>query len=254
MRTKCQWPQLKFEDRAQQQAIDGGILSVSVVQKDDVAIVNIDGVIGDGDFYGTTISELIPQIQAIETPINLRLRTPGGLVSQAIDAFDVIANHPHMVTADIIEASSAGTIFAAAADLTRIAVGGTYMIHEPWTGWLVMGNRFEIREMMTGFMAANLETLDAIADQLADIVAERTGKTRDEVLDLMDGGEGNDGTTFVGQEAVDAGLVDELIPVPKRKDGNAEQRALQNRRLAHYYHQLQANAGKYGLDRAASVE
>jgi len=258
MRTQIDFHRLTFpkhlsaEERFSLKAtVDGGVLGFSIVDTEAEAIVNIQGVIGD-EFEGVTALDLVPAIQGIQKPIRMRISTPGGYVNQAIDAFDAIANHPHHVTADITEASSAGTIFAAAADKTRIATAGTYMIHEPWTGFVIMGNRHEIRQQMAGFMAQNLETLDKLSEQLAQIVSTRTKASIEDVRAWMDGKEGQDGTTFVGQEAIDAGLVDELIPTPERKE-KAEKMDFERRARVNAIKLMQISRGHFS-DSPTSID
>lgn len=198
-----------------QAALDGGILAISVVEQEQETILNLQGVVGD-EFEGLTASNLAPVVQAIKTPIRLRINTPGGLVSQAVDMFDAIANHPEQVTADIVgEAWSAGTILSAAADVTRIDPMSVYGIHQPWGGMVLMGNAGEIRAQLP-LVDQNLAKLDALSDQLVEVLAARTSASAEDIREWMIGQEGMDGTEFIGQAAVDAGLVDELIETPKR--------------------------------------
>lgn len=243
LKTRFSYPKMSAEDRFRMQtAMDGGVLAFSVIDQEDAAVINIQGAIGD-EWDGVTAMDLVPAVQAIAKPIKMRISTPGGYVNQAIDAFDVLVNHPHEVTADIFEASSAGTILAAAADKTRIAPAGTYMIHQPWTGFLIMGNADEIEEQISSYVQQNLATLRLLGEEMVSMVADRTNASADEVRDWMIGEDGQDGTEFVGMQAVDAGLVDEIIPTPKKT--SAERVDYKNRALRHAAHMIAIKRGHY---------
>ena len=65
------------------------------------------------------------------------------------------------------------------------------------------------------------ELLDKVSDNIADMYAERAGEDAAHWRDLMTVN-GEDGTWYTGQEALDAGLVDEIVTSTKGEDEDAE--------------------------------
>lgn len=196
----------------------------SVVKKDDMAVLNIEdetaeetnvnvqGVVGS-EWDGLSAGQLVTEIQSIDTPITLRMNTPGGFVNDALDIYDALVEHPHHVRADIVsEAWSAGTIITSAADEVRIRPAAKYGVHCAWSGLVIVGNAREMRAQVPQ-LEAYTEYLDKLDIQIAEIIAHRSAEnvTADDVYEWMVGPEGCDGTEWVGEEAVEAGLADSLI-------------------------------------------
>jgi ATP-dependent protease ClpP protease subunit len=189
---------------------DGKVMGFSVSARADETIINVKGVIGD-EWDGLTATTLVPKIQAIDTPIVLRLNSPGGFVTDALDIYDSLVEHQHNVRADIVaEAWSAGTIITSAADEVRIRGAAIYGIHCAHSGLIIVGNSREMRAQVPEVVAYT-EYLDKLDLQIADIIASRSGLDRSDVLELMIGEEGCDGTQWIGEEAVKAGFVDSLM-------------------------------------------
>ena len=207
---------VKFERPRTKLAIDGRCLGFSLNKTDEQAVINVSGVIGD-EWSGFTAIDMVPEIQAIDTPIVMRLNTPGGFVHDALDVYEALVEHPHHVRADIVaEAWSAGTILTAAADEIRIGKAAKYGVHRAWSGFALMGNSEELRGQIAQLEAAAV-TLDKLDAQIAELIAGRNNQVDvSDVYEWMVGEPGVDGTEFVGQEAVDAGLADSLIT----KDSN----------------------------------
>ena len=204
---------IQFERLSAKMSIEGSLFfNVVEQQEEERTIINVQGVIGD-PWDGLDASQFVSVLQEIKTPITLRINTPGGIISDALDAFDAINNHEQHVRADIVaEAWSAGSIITAAADEVRIAPAGRFGIHQACAGFLIMGNADEIRRQMPQ-LEADLKTLDKLTEQIAGILADKSGNDHDQVLQWMKGEEGVDGSEFVGEEAVNAGFADSMIPV-----------------------------------------
>lgn len=141
--------------------------------------------------------------------VNLDINSPGGLAYDGISIYNALVQHDGPVNIDITGiAASAATIVAMAGDKIRIAENGSFHPHRAWG--VVAGNQKVMRDMA--------EFLDKVDNQIADTYAARTGRKAETMLKIMDGAV--DGTTFSGQEAVDNGFADELIPL-KKKPKNA---------------------------------
>lgn len=97
-------------------------------------------------------------------------------------------------------AASAASIIAMACDEIRISRAGCVMIHEPWSA--VAGRADE--------HAATAKILEDLRDAQIDVYARRTGRSREEILALLQGPDGN-GTWMVGEKAIEEGFADRLI-------------------------------------------
>lgn len=132
------------------------------------------------------------------------LDSPGG------DAFAGAAIHDMLreysasgrgrVIAMVSLAASAASVIAMAADEIRISVVGTIMIHEPWSR--PTGKASELR--------AVADVLEKVRDAQVDAYARRTGQTREAILELLEGPDGN-GTYMNAQQAIELGFADGMM-------------------------------------------
>lgn len=191
----------------------------------DEADIDIFDVIGDS-WDGTTAKDFVRELRGLNVSrINLHINSPGGYVDEGLAMYNAIRQHPAEVTA-LVEsvAASAASFVAMAADRVVIAKTAKMTIHDAWG--VVFGNARDCR--------AQAEVLEEESDNIAGIYAEKTGGSVDEWRAAMQANDGM-GTTYRGQEAVDAGLADELMAAPGRKNlmpmRAVAQLALQERRL-----------------------
>lgn len=143
----------------------------------------------------TSASSVVEQLRrtpdaAVEVFINSR----GGDVYEGFAIYNALRRHRGRVTTRVDNAFSIASIIAQAGDVRMIGPAGLMMIHNPWyDGWA--GQSDELRS------AADM--LDQLANQMADIYALRSGKTRDEALKAM-----ATETWYTADEAQAWGLVD----------------------------------------------
>ena len=130
--------------------------------------------------------------------ITVRINSPGGLVNEAIAIRTTLMLHPAKKIVNIEgDCASAATLIACMPQArVRIAKGGTYMIHR-CSG----GARGHAEDMMAAYNA-----MKKTDEDMADIYAERTGKSAEECLALMKAE-----TWFKADEAVEAGFADEIL-------------------------------------------
>jgi len=130
--------------------------------------------------------------------ITVRINSPGGAVSEAIAIRTMLMKHPAMKTVDIEGAcDSAATLIACMPGAkVRMAKGGDYMIHR-----CTWGARGHAEAMLAAY-----QSMTNTDNDMADIYAERTGKSREECLELMKAE-----TWFTAESAMEAGFVDEVI-------------------------------------------
>jgi ATP-dependent protease ClpP protease subunit len=177
----------------------------------EIAELLIYGRIGGGGWFSEGISAADVAALLKEAgpgPVNVRINSPGGDVFDGVAIHSLLARHPGVVTAyvDGIAASAASFIMLAG-DRIVAARNAFVMIHDAMT--FTYGNGDTHRG------ASDL--LDKVSDNIADMYAERAGEDAEHWRNLMTVN-GEDGTWYTGQEAMEAGLVDEITAATKGED------------------------------------
>ncbi len=143
--------------------------------------------------------------------IIVNLNTPGGDLFEGIAIYNLLRDHDGEITTRVVGlAASAGSVIAMAGDNIQVARTGFMMMHNVWV--LVIGNRNDLREA-----ADQLETFD---DALASVYAARSGMEKSKVAKLMD-----KETWFSGEQAIEEGFADELLPADQVEEKDAGERA-----------------------------
>jgi ATP-dependent protease ClpP protease subunit len=146
-------------------------------------------------FFGITAHDFVADLAGVEGPIDVHLNSPGGEVNDGLAIYNcLMAREGVTIYIDGIAASIASVI-AMAGDTIRIAKTGQIMVHNAFT--MAIGDAADLRAMA--------DRLDENTTNIAGIYAERTGKPADHWLAVM-----KEEGWYRGQEAVDAGLADEL--------------------------------------------
>lgn len=128
--------------------------------------------------------------------VTVRLNTPGGSVDEGIAIYNEMTNHRGGITTVVDSlAASMGSYLLQAGEQRLVAANAMVMIHDPWT--IAMGNATSLRK--------DAEVLDKYAMRMIPHYATRSGKTDDEILQIM-----ADESWYTGQEAVDAGFADSV--------------------------------------------
>lgn len=145
--------------------------------------------------YGVDAKSFIEEIKTIpnDTPVLLRINSPGGSVIDGLAIYDAISRLPQKVTARIEGiAASMASVIALAADEVVMSENSLFMIHNVWGG--EVGESGDLRK------AADL--MDKMGERLVSIYVSKTGKSEEVIRNWM-----NKETWFNSQEAVDAGFV-----------------------------------------------
>ncbi|UOB09074.1 Clp protease ClpP [Streptomyces sp. HP-A2021] len=156
-----------------------------------------------GGWWGATADDFIRDLRAISAPkVRVRVNSPGGSVFEGV----AIANAIRGMSADVTIqvdgiAASIASVIAMAGDRIVMMPNTTLMIHD--ASGVCMGNAADMAEME--------ELLDLISDNIADAYAARAGGTRDEWRARM-----RAETWYLPEDAVEAGLADEVVPTPAR--------------------------------------
>jgi ATP-dependent Clp protease protease subunit len=162
----------------------------------------------DGAVDRESCNQLIKQLLYCEAedntkPVTLFINTPGGTVTDGLAIFDTIKLMKSPVTAVVTGiAASMGSIILLACDKERRLMlnHAKIMIHDASWGERNMGGMkpHEIRQ--------ELEQLEQTNSRLVSIIAERTGKTLEEVTEVTK----ND-SYFDAAEAIEFGLASAIV-------------------------------------------
>lgn len=184
-----------------------GLSMTQRLGQDSAAEIMIYGTIGGGGWFddGIGASDVAAALKTIGSgPVNVRINSGGGDVFEGVAIHSLLARHPGTVTVFVDGlAASAASFVMLAGDRIVSARNAFVMIHDGMTS--PYGNAATLR--------ASADLLDKVSGSIADMYAERAGEDADHWRALMTVN-GEDGTWFTGQEALAAGLVDELTTVP----------------------------------------
>lgn len=147
--------------------------------------------------WGITAKDFVAELKAITAPIiNLYINSPGGEVFDGIAIYNGLKDHPATVNVQVDAlAASAASFIAMAGDRIVMQKTATMMIHE--ASGMAWGD--------AATMAKMAEELGLMSDTIAEIYADRAGGKADEWRAVMQAE-----TWYKAQEAVDAGLADEV--------------------------------------------
>lgn len=142
------------------------------------------------------------QVKAVKAhTMNLRVNSPGGSVTEGAAMLNALddwrkANPSSRIEVDIDGlAASAATFVMMAGHTIRVASNALVMVHNPMAG--VMGGAADMRH--------TADLLDKVKGQILDAYMRKSSAGREQLSAWMDAE-----TWFTGQEAVDAGLADEV--------------------------------------------
>lgn len=148
-------------------------------------------------FFGITASEFVSDLRSVDTgKLTVHINSPGGDVFDGIAIHTALKEHPADVEVRVDSlAASIASVIAMAGDHVVMARHSTFMIHEPFG--MVLGNSADMR--------STADVLDRLGDTIAGVYADRAGGSVREWRAFMEAE-----TWYSDQEAVDAGLADEV--------------------------------------------
>lgn len=174
---------------------------VTAAQGKNAAELSIYGEIDDSGFFGDAISSkaIAKALKALGDvkEITVRVNSPGGDVFAAQAIYSLLKSHEAAVTVKIDGlAASAASLIAMAGDHIEMPANAMMMIHNPSCS--VWGQADDLRKQA--------DVLDKVRDSMIGAY-QRSGKTRDEIIALLDAE-----TWFTGEEAVKEGFADAAEP------------------------------------------
>lgn len=181
---------------------------IEVVNKANVTEISVIGAIGsrffDEDSQGTTLNSperFADVLNTCNTPIEMKIRSLGGDLSEALTIYDMLKAHPHRVVANFIgPTGSAAHVLGMSADYVMCSANALQLGHRSMA--TITGNADDARN------GAN--TLDTYDNQLVQIYKKRCGKSETEVYNWL-----KQNKWITPQEAKNFGLIDEIYKPSK---------------------------------------
>ncbi|UVJ09030.1 head maturation protease, ClpP-related [Staphylococcus aureus] len=142
----------------------------------------------------TSPKDIADSLPDTNEDIDVVINSGGGDVYSGSEIYTSLKTYPGKVNIKIVGvAASAASVIAMAGDHIEISPTAQMMIHNAWT--MAMG---DINEMQK-----TVDMLDSVNKGIANAYINKTGKTEDEILSLM-----NKETWFNAQDAVEHGFAD----------------------------------------------
>lgn len=165
------------------------------------AEVLIFGEIG-WDVRAADFAKSLAEVDAEE--LTVRVNSPGGDVYEGLAIMNALRGHPATVTTIVegLAASAASVIAIGGGDRVICRPNGELMIHEAWT--MSQGNAGELEKTVAD--------LNRVSANLAEIYASKAGTDADMWRSAMKAE-----TWFSANEALEAGLVDEVVDARETK-------------------------------------
>lgn len=168
----------------------------------------------DAEWFGGVAAPTVARaLQSMSGVVHMRINSPGGDVFAGVQIAQAMREYDGEIIVHVDGyAASIASIVAIAGSKVIMAPGSMMMVHKAWTWGLGNADDF----------LATAELLEKIDGQLVEAYANRSAgkKTAAELAELL-----RAETWFTPQEAIDAGLADEIAP-EKSKVAASQARAL----------------------------
>lgn len=158
--------------------------------------------------WGITAQNLVAELSTMNVAqINVHLNSPGGDVFDGIAIMNSLRDHPANVTITVDAlAASIASVIAQAGNKIIMGRNSTMMVHN--ASGFAMGEAKDLRKMA--------DLLDSTTANIASIYSERAGGTPKSWLAVM-----AEETWYTADEAVAAGLADEVAPLATEREAHA---------------------------------
>ncbi|WP_430609697.1 head maturation protease, ClpP-related [Enterococcus sp. DIV0876] len=148
------------------------------------------------DMEATCPNDVLSKLPENGEDVEVTINSYGGLVDMGNEIYTGLRAHSGKVTANVVMAGSAASIIAMGANKVAISPVGQIMIHN-----VSMGAGGDYHEMDKAS-----EILQKANHSLANAYVAKTGKSKDEVLTLME-----NETWLTAEEAVENGFADSIM-------------------------------------------
>ncbi len=160
--------------------------------------IAISGIIG----WDVTAKDIRSELdKAKGEDIEVQVSSPGGLVTDGLEIYNLIKNYEGNKSSRLMGlAASMASYIVLAGDKVIAEDNAIYMIHNAMgIAWGDKNTMQKMSDILAGFSRI-----------FAKAYARKSGKSIKEIEDLMD-----DETFYFGQEILDEGFVDEIVPAPE---------------------------------------
>lgn len=170
-----------------------------VNEQSNEVIIEVMGVIGD-ECYGFTAKDFATQLQSLKGKnITLRINSPGGLVPDGLMIYDLLNQHDAGVRTEVYGASASIATIISQAGHRTMSDNALMLIHHAWG--FFGGNKFVLKEA--------IQALEKFDERIRNIYIKRGAD--EEKIDLIMAQNNGDGAWINADEALEAGLIDEII-------------------------------------------
>lgn len=154
--------------------------------------------------FGVSVNDFLAEVRQVDGPLNLHLNSPGGDVFDGVAVYSALKRREGETTV-IVDglAASIASVIALGADKVVMAPKAKMMIHDGWTA--AAGNAQDFRKL--------IDLLDSTSNTIASVYAEKAGGTVEFWRERM-----RAETWYDAEEALAAGLVDEIEGKPARRN------------------------------------
>lgn len=201
-----------FAFEADPQALDRWSSGIKSAHAPENTITILD-VIGE-DIWGegVTSKRVAAALRRIgDQEVFVDINSPGGDFFEGVAIYNLLRQHSQKVNVRILGlAASAASVIAMAGDDIQIGRAGFLMIHNAWV--IAIGNRHDMRDAA--------DVLEPFDDAMAAVYAAQSGVEKSKVAEWMD-----QEKWFNGEQAVEAGLADGLLPADAVAEGEEKNRA-----------------------------
>lgn len=154
--------------------------------------------------FGVSSGDFLNELKGVDGDLAVHLNSPGGDVFDGLAIYQALKNRAGTTTVHIDGlAASIASVIAMGADNVIMAPKAQLMIHEGWTA--AGGSAADMRKVA--------DLLDRTSDNIASVYADKAGGTVDFWRNRM-----RDETWYSADEALEAGLVDEVEGKAKKAD------------------------------------
>ncbi|WP_018024093.1 head maturation protease, ClpP-related [Corynebacterium ulceribovis] len=152
--------------------------------------------------WDVTPKAVVEQLNGTDGPVTVRIDSYGGDVYAGIAIMNALRRHADTVTVvvDGMAASAASFIAVGGGDRVVMSPNSSMMVHGAWT--FADGNATKLSEVA--------DDLAKITENIAGIYGEKSGQSSEYWLAVME-----KDTTYSADEAVEAGLADEVATLEK---------------------------------------
>jgi ATP-dependent protease ClpP protease subunit len=154
--------------------------------------------------FGVSVGDFLAEVREVKGELSLHLNSPGGDVFDGLAVYSALKRRedPTTVVVDGLAASIASVI-ALGADKVVMAPKAKMMIHDGWTA--AAGNAQDFKKLVA--------LLDDTSDTIASVYSDKAGGGAEFWRERM-----REETWYSADEALQAGLIDEIEGKPRTSD------------------------------------